>query len=90
MFPTEVSNLPGQIEAALQFLRFTEEIIAPKNYSGPTGVGRKLPQSIELPHLPKNAGRMPTLPCSYFRRAASVGFFMSVALRFPNLQAASR
>jgi hypothetical protein len=36
MFPTEVSNLPGQIEAALQFLRFTEEIVAPKNYGGGT------------------------------------------------------
>ena len=36
MFPTEISNLPGQIEAALQFLRFTEEIAAPKNYGGGT------------------------------------------------------
>lgn len=43
MFPTEISNLPGQIEAALQFLRFTEEIVAPKNYGGgPPEEGRTL------------------------------------------------
>jgi hypothetical protein len=42
MFPTEISNLPGQIEAALQFLRFTEEIVSPKNYSGPPISGREL------------------------------------------------
>lgn len=42
MFPTEISNLPGQIEAALQFLRFTEEIAAPKNYGGPPETGRDL------------------------------------------------
>ena len=42
MFPTEISNLPGQIEAALQFLRFTEEIAAPKNYGGSPEAGRDL------------------------------------------------
>lgn len=45
MFPTEISNLPGQIEAALQFLRFAEEIVAPKNYSGPPVNGRNLSRS---------------------------------------------
>lgn len=42
MFPAEIPNLPGQIEAALQFLRFTEEIAAPKNYGGPPEAGRDL------------------------------------------------
>lgn len=42
MFPTEISNLPGQIEAALQYLRFTEEVAAPKNYGGPPEEGRAL------------------------------------------------
>jgi hypothetical protein len=42
MFPSEISNIPGQIEAALRFLHFTEEIVAPKNYSGPPVSGRDL------------------------------------------------
>lgn len=42
MYPSEYSNLPGQIEAALQFLRFAEEIAVPKNYDGPPQAGRVL------------------------------------------------
>jgi hypothetical protein len=42
MFPTEISNLPGQIEAALQFLRFTEEIQHPHSFDSTPGQGRDL------------------------------------------------
>ncbi len=42
MFIPEISHLPGQIEAALRFLSFTEEITAPKNYGGPPEEGRTL------------------------------------------------
>jgi hypothetical protein len=38
----ETTAAPGQIEAALQFLRFAEEIRSPKNYSSPSVKGRKL------------------------------------------------
>jgi len=42
MFPTEASNLPGQIEAALQFLRFTEEIQHPHSFDSTPRQGRDL------------------------------------------------
>lgn len=42
MFPSEISNLPGQIEAALQFLRFTEEIQRPHSFDSTPGQGRDL------------------------------------------------
>ena len=42
MFPTEISNLPGQIEAALQFLRFTEEIQHPHSFDSMPRQGRDL------------------------------------------------
>jgi hypothetical protein len=41
----EASNTPGQIEAALQFLRHAEEIMYPKAYGGTPGSGRKLTQT---------------------------------------------
>lgn len=37
-----ISNLPGQIDAALQFLRFSEEIATPTNYGGGPAAGRNL------------------------------------------------
>lgn len=37
-----ISNLPGQIDAALQFLCFTEEIVTPTNYGGGPAAGRNL------------------------------------------------
>jgi len=42
MFPIEISSLPGQIEAALQFLRFTEEIQHPSSCDSKSGRGRDL------------------------------------------------
>lgn len=36
------SNLPGQIEAALTYLRFAEEVCSPPDYSGAYKPGRKL------------------------------------------------
>jgi hypothetical protein len=42
MFPTEISNLPGQIEAALQFLRFTEELQHPHSFDSTPRQGRDL------------------------------------------------
>lgn len=36
------ANLPGQIEAALTYLRFTEEVCNPPNYIGAPRPGRKL------------------------------------------------
>jgi hypothetical protein len=43
MFPTEISNLPGQIEAALQFLSFTEELATDENSGGALESGRNFP-----------------------------------------------
>ncbi len=42
MLTPNISNLPGQIEAALQFLRFSEEIATPTNYGGGPAAGRNL------------------------------------------------
>lgn len=38
----EISHLPGQVEAALQFLRHSEEIQQPSRFSGGTAQGRNL------------------------------------------------
>lgn len=42
MFPSEISNLPGQIEAALQFLRFAEELQHPHSFDSTPAKGRDL------------------------------------------------
>lgn len=42
MFNIDSSNLPGQIEAALHFLRYTQEIVNPKELYGPPLAGRNL------------------------------------------------
>jgi len=42
MIIPEISHLPGQIQAALQFLQFSEDVVSPKNYSGPPVNGRNL------------------------------------------------
>lgn len=41
MYPP-TTNIPGQIEAALQYLRFAEEIRFPNTYGGPPKPGREL------------------------------------------------
>jgi hypothetical protein len=40
--PTNTNNIPGQIEAALQYLRFAEEIRFPINYGDLPKSGREL------------------------------------------------
>ena len=42
MFTNEISNLPGQIEAAMQFLRFAEEIQRPISFDSTPREGRNL------------------------------------------------
>ncbi len=42
MFLPEISNLPGQIEAALQFLRFAEELQHPLSFDSMPREGRAL------------------------------------------------
>ena len=42
MMYQETSQLPGQIEAALQFLRFAEEIQRPQSFDGSSHTGRDL------------------------------------------------
>ena len=42
MFIPETSQLPGQIEAALQYLRFAEEIQRPQSFDGSSHTGRDL------------------------------------------------
>ncbi len=42
MMIPDISQLPGQIEAALQFLCLTEQIAAPKNFGGSPEAGRDL------------------------------------------------
>ncbi len=42
MFIPESPQVPAQVEAALQFLRFTEAIVSPKNDSGIPTTGREL------------------------------------------------
>ena len=42
MFPSEISNLPGQIDAALQFLRFAEELQHPHSFDSTPREGRDL------------------------------------------------
>jgi hypothetical protein len=42
MFPNEISNLPGQIEAAMQFLRFAVEIQRPISFDSTPREGRNL------------------------------------------------
>jgi hypothetical protein len=42
MFAPDITNLPGQIEAALQFLRYTEEIKQPNSFGVASEAGRDL------------------------------------------------
>jgi len=42
MFNFDSSNLPGQIEAALHYLRYTQEIVNPKELCGPNFAERAL------------------------------------------------
>jgi hypothetical protein len=42
MFPPDFSQLPGQIEAALQFLRFAEELQHPHSFDNTPRDGRAL------------------------------------------------
>jgi hypothetical protein len=42
MFNIDSSNLPGQIEAALHYLRYTQEVVSPKDLCGPPLAARAL------------------------------------------------
>ena len=42
MMYQETSNTPGQIEAALQYLRFAEEIQSPRSFDCSSHTGREL------------------------------------------------
>jgi hypothetical protein len=73
MFPTEISNLPGQIEAALQFLRFTEEIQHPHSFDSTPRQGRDLNRTeLEV----KDSAL--TVLLEYFNQPAPTGFWANL------------
>ena len=70
MFNIDSSNLPGQIEAALHYLRYTQEVVNPRELCGPPLGGRDLNRTeLEV----KDSAL--TVLLEYFNQPAPTGFW---------------